>query len=67
MDSAKAQIDEARGLLKAGAEVRVESPWAALGAAMLTATAAVLLAGMMILGPGMSIDDAQPAAAFSTQ
>jgi len=32
-----------------------------LGAAALAATAAVLLAGVMILGPGVAIDDPAPA------
>jgi len=40
----------------------VQSPWAALGAAALAATAAVLMAGVMILGPGVRFQDAPPVA-----
>ena len=49
------QIDQARQTL-----VDVESKpnvMAMLGAAALAATAAVLLAGVMILGPGVAIED----------
>ena len=34
-----------------------------LGAAVLAATAAVLLAGVMILGPGVAIEDPVPVSA----
>lgn len=33
------------------------SPYAALGAAALAATAAVLMAGVMVLGPGVRFDE----------
>lgn len=51
-------IQKARALLIA--PVTVHSPWAALGAAALAATAAVLMAGVMILGPGVRFQDAPP-------
>lgn len=38
-----------------------QSPWPALGAAALAASAAVLMAGVMVLGPGVRFDE--PAAA----
>jgi hypothetical protein len=33
------------------------SPWPVLGAAALAATAAVLMAGVMVLGPGVRFED----------
>jgi hypothetical protein len=59
MTTAVDRILEARALLKEeqGQPVR---PWGALGAAILAATAAILLAGAMILGPGVALDDAPP-------
>ncbi|HEY0102642.1 MAG TPA: peptidoglycan-binding protein [Brevundimonas sp.] len=33
------------------------SPWAALGAAALAASAAMLMAGVMVLGPGVRFDE----------
>lgn len=51
-------IQKARALLIA--PVTVHSPWAALGAAALAATAAVLMAGVMILGPGVRFQDVPP-------
>ncbi|MDZ4111880.1 MAG: peptidoglycan-binding protein [Brevundimonas sp.] len=54
-------IDKARGLLTA--PVRRASPWATLAAAALAATAAVLMAGVMVLGPGVRFEEppvAQP-------
>ena len=51
----QAQIDQARALLETSARVPV-SPWGLLGAATLSALAAVLMAGVMILGPGVSYD-----------
>ena len=42
---------------------RKPSAWAALGAATLAATAAVLMAGVVVLGPGVSFDEP----AFPTQ
>ena len=52
-------IDKARSLLKP--PERRASPWAALGAAMLAASAATLMAGVMVLGPGVRFEE--PAAA----
>ena len=52
-------IDKARSLLKP--PERRASPWAALVAAMLAATAATLMAGVMVLGPGVRFEE--PAAA----
>ena len=46
------RIDKARGLLTPP-EARRASPWAALGAAALAATGAMLMAGVMVLGPGV--------------
>jgi hypothetical protein len=54
-------IDRARELL--APPLRRSSPWAVLGAAGLAATAAVLMAGVMVLGPGVRFDEppvAQP-------
>lgn len=51
-------IQKARILLTAPAEAA--SPWSALGAAALAATAAVLMAGVMVLGPGVRFE--RPAA-----
>ncbi|HST92953.1 MAG TPA: peptidoglycan-binding protein [Brevundimonas sp.] len=33
------------------------SPWATLGAAALAASAALLMAGVMVLGPGVRFDE----------
>jgi hypothetical protein len=52
-------IQKARALLNTPEAVAV-SPWAALGAAALAASAAVLMAGVMILGPGGRCTDAPP-------
>ena len=52
-------IDKARSLLTT--PQRRASPWTALGAAALAATAALLMAGVMVLGPGVRFD--QPTAA----
>ena len=48
-------IDKARSLLTP--PVRRGSPWAAFGAAALAATAAVLMAGVMVLGPGVRFEE----------
>ena len=59
---ADTMIDKARGLLTAP-PARRASPWATLGAAALAATAAVLMAGVMVLGPGVRFEEpavAQP-------
>ncbi|HYC99283.1 peptidoglycan-binding protein [Brevundimonas sp.] len=56
------RIDRARLLLTP--PVRRANPWAALGAAALAATAAVMMAGIMVLGPGVRFEEpsaAQPA------
>jgi hypothetical protein len=50
-----AEIEEARTLLTAAPE-RPASSLGALGAAALAAFAAVLMAGVMILGPGFALD-----------
>lgn len=52
---AQAQIDQARALLQAGS-AQPSSPWSLLGAATLAALAARLMAGVMILGPGVSFE-----------
>ena len=55
------KIDRARDLLNPPA--RRASPWAALAAAGLAATAAVLMAGVLVLGPGVRFEEpvaAQP-------
>jgi len=57
------QIDQAREAL---VEVeRKPNVMATLGAATLAAMAAVLLAGVMILGPGVAIED-RPVAVTAT-
>ena len=48
-------IDRARSLLTPPA--RRASPWTALGAAALAATAALLMAGVLVLGPGVRFED----------
>ena len=48
-------IDRARSLLTP--PVRRSSPWAALAAAGLAAMAAVLMAGVMVLGPGVRFEE----------
>ncbi|MBF0664025.1 MAG: peptidoglycan-binding protein [Brevundimonas sp.] len=48
-------IDRARNLLTPPA--RRASPWAALAAAGLAATAAVLMAGVLVLGPGVRFEE----------
>jgi hypothetical protein len=49
-------IPEARRLLEP--PTPIHSPWATLAAAALAATAAVLMAGVMVLGPGIRFNDA---------
>ena len=51
-----ANIDKARDLL-VEAEQTVGNPLGALGAAALAATAAVAMAGVIVLGPGMALSD----------
>lgn len=48
-------IDKARDLL-VEAEETVANPLGALGAAALAATAAIAMAGVMVLGPGVALD-----------
>jgi branched-subunit amino acid ABC-type transport system permease component len=55
MADALTQIEAARANL--GVPTRRTSPLALLGATGLAATAAVLLAGVMVLGPGVVIED----------
>ena len=52
---AETSITKARTLLTPA--TRRDSPYAALGAAALAATAAVLMAGVMVLGPGVRFDE----------
>lgn len=49
-------IPEARRLLES--PTPVHSPWATLVASALAATAAVLMAGVMVLGPGVRFNEA---------
>jgi len=44
------------------AEPRPASPFAALGAAAFAATAALVMAGVVVIGPGVRFDD--PAATY---
>ncbi|MEQ7155265.1 peptidoglycan-binding protein [Brevundimonas aurifodinae] len=55
MADALVQIEAARGHL--GTPTRKSSALALLGAAALAATATVLLAGVIVLGPGVVIED----------
>ena len=50
------QIERARKLLSPATPV-AGSPWSTLGAAFIAATAAVLMAGVVILGPGVQFED----------
>ena len=54
-------IHKARILLTAPAAT-APSPWNALAAAALAATAAVLMAGVMVLGPGIRFQEPAPVA-----
>ncbi|MGA0545663.1 peptidoglycan-binding protein [Brevundimonas sp. VNH65] len=60
MDSTSTQIERARGLLRSNDGQGSASPWAALAAALLVATAGVLMAGMVVLGPGVVFADVPP-------
>jgi len=55
MTDSVAKIARAKALL-ATAQGRPNA-WAALGAAAFAATAAVMLAGMVVVGPGVSIEE----------
>lgn len=57
-----ARIEQAHGLLATPVE-RAASAWAGLGAAAFAAFSAVLMAGVMVLGPGMAIEDRVPPSA----
>ena len=48
-------INKARDLL--APPVRRSNPWGTLAAAGLAATAAVLMAGVMVLGPGVRFEE----------
>ncbi len=63
MADAMTQIQAARGVLVAPA--RKDGAIGLLGATALAATAAVLLAGVMVLGPGVVIED--PSAVSATE
>jgi hypothetical protein len=52
---AETRINKARTLLTPA--TRRDNPYAALGAAALAATAAVLMAGVMVLGPGVRFEE----------
>ena len=60
MSETQVQIDAAR--LALSEPEAVNGVMATLAAASLAACAAVLLAGVMILGPGVAIEDAAPSA-----
>ena len=55
-------IDKARVLLTP--PIRRASPWAAFAAAALAATAAVMMSGIMVLGPGVRFDEAAQVSAL---
>jgi hypothetical protein len=57
---AQTSIDKARRLLTPAHPA--SSPWPALGAAALAASAAILMAGVMVLGPGVRFDEQAAAA-----
>lgn len=61
MTEVQSRIDAARASLVL-TEKR-PGPWSLLGATAMAATAAVLLAGVMVLGPGVALSDAPPAIA----
>ncbi|RYG08688.1 MAG: peptidoglycan-binding protein [Caulobacteraceae bacterium] len=50
-----AKIEKARGLLVVTPDAPAR-PLGALGAAALAAAAAILMAGVMVLGPGVALD-----------
>ncbi|HZV84730.1 MAG TPA: peptidoglycan-binding protein [Brevundimonas sp.] len=52
---AETSIHKARRLLTVTPDA--SSHWPALGAALLAASAAVLMAGVMVLGPGVRFDE----------
>jgi len=58
------QIKRARKLLSPAAPV-AGSQWSTLGAAFIAATAAVLMAGVVMLGPGGKFDDPSGGAPLS--
>ena len=62
MTSTQSRIDQARALLATPVD-RAPNPFAALGAAALAATAAIMMAGVMVLGAGVALDTAATVAA----
>ncbi|WP_339914503.1 peptidoglycan-binding protein [uncultured Brevundimonas sp.] len=52
---ADSKINKARGLLQPA--TASHNPWATFIAAALAATAAVLMAGVVVLGPGVQFTD----------
>lgn len=58
---ATSPIDQARMLLAPTPQAG-DRPWPLLGAAAFAATAAVLMAGVVVLGPGVTFSDEPPAA-----
>jgi hypothetical protein len=58
-------IGQARDLL-VDAEEPAVNPLATLAAAALAAIAAILMAGVMVLGPGMALDHPRPSSEVST-
>lgn len=64
----RAAIDEARALLALPVDDVPNVPWKTLAAAGFAATAAVVMAGVVVFGPGVSLaqtampahEDAQP-------
>ncbi len=55
MTDSVAKIARAKALLATAQDG--PNAWAALGAAAFAATAAVMLAGMVVVGPGVSIEE----------
>ena len=56
------RIEQANGLLNPPTE-RAASAWAGLGAAAFAATTAMMMAGVVVLGSGITLDDRPPPAA----
>lgn len=63
MINTAAEIEEARALL-VETPGRPASSWGVLAAAALAAFAAVLMAGVMVLGPGFALKDPAVATQF---
>jgi hypothetical protein len=60
---AKTGIERARRLL--APPQPTDNPWSALGAAALAASAAILMAGVMVLGPGIRFEETSAAQPMS--